>query len=140
VPSFQQVRVRDALRSPLISCPLDTPMDEVAELMAANDVDAVVVTGLEGFEPWGVVTARDVLLVARDASRLSAGTCARGRLLTIAPDEPLEAAVQLMLGHHVSHLMVVDPERHMPIGVLTTVDVAGGVARSRAQRLSSPAR
>lgn len=32
-PSFGQARVRDALRSPLVTCPPDTPMNTVAELM-----------------------------------------------------------------------------------------------------------
>jgi CBS domain-containing protein len=107
-------------------------MDEVAGLMAANEVNAVVVEGLGGVEPWGVVTDRNLLAVAADASAHAAGQCATGRLLPIAADEPLEAAIQLMRCQAVSHLMVIDPERSLPLGVLTTVDVAAAVAgRSR---------
>ena len=120
--------VGDALREPLITCRPDTPMDEVAGLMAANGVRAVVVEGLGGVEPWGVVTDRNLLDVVEDAADHAARECATGRLLTVAPNEPLEAAIGLMRCHRVSHLMVADPERHVPLGILTTLDVAGAVA------------
>ena len=98
--------------------------------MAGHQVNAVVVAGLGGVEPWGVVTDRDVLLVAQDAAARDAGGCATGRLLTIAPNEPLELAVRLMLQHDVSHLMVIDPERAVPVGVLSTLDIAAVLGQS----------
>jgi CBS domain-containing protein len=130
---FKYSRVGDALRSPLISCRPDTPMDEVAELMAAKEVNAVVVEGLGGAEPWGVVTDRNLLAVAADAADHVASECATGRLLTIGPDEALEVAIQRMRCQGVSHLMVTDPARRRPLGVLTTLDVAGAVARGSRQ-------
>jgi CBS domain-containing protein len=139
-PRFGDALVRDAVRSPPVTCPPDTPMDEVADLMAAHRIDAVVVSGLGGVEPWGVVTDRNLLAVASDATARLAGSCATGRLLTIAPDEPLEAAVRLMRSHRVSHLMVIDPDSGSPIGVLATLDIARVVAGDRSYRASSPAR
>jgi CBS domain-containing protein len=131
-PSFGQARVREALRSPPVTCRPETPMDTVAHLMASNETSAVVVEGLGGVEPWGVVTDRDVLLVAQDAANRLAGACATGRLLPIAPDEPLELAVRLMLQHDVSHLMVIDPVRTVPVGVVSTLDVAAVLGRRHA--------
>lgn len=132
-PSFEQARVGDALRSPLLTCRPDTPMDEVAGLMAANQVNAVVVEGLGGVEPWGVVTDRNLLAVAADAPDHVAGECATGRLLTIAPQEPLEAAIRFMRCQGVSRLMVAEPERRLPLGILTTLDVARAVAQGSRQ-------
>jgi CBS domain-containing protein len=39
--------------------------------------------------------------------------------------------VKLMREHGVSHLMVVDSARGVPVGVLSTLDVAGVVAWGR---------
>ena len=50
----------------------------------------------------------------------------------MAPDEPLEAACELMRAHGVSHVMVVDPQQNQPLGVVSTLDVAGIVAWGRA--------
>jgi CBS domain-containing protein len=139
-PRLDDVRVRDALGLPLITCPPDTPMNAVADLMATNHVDTVVVDGIGGVEPWGVVTDRSLLRVAREAATRVAGSCVTGRLLAIDPDEPLEVAIQVMRSHGVSHLMVIDPERKVPLGVLSTLDIARVVAGGRSYRTSSPAR
>ena len=104
-----------------------------AGLMAANGVDAVVVEGLGGVDQWGTVTDRNLLAIAADAADHLAGQCATGRLRPIAPDEPLEAAILLMRCQEVSHLMVIDPDQPLPLGVLTTLDVAEAVARRSRQ-------
>ena len=52
--------------------------------------------------------------------------------LTVAPDEALERAAQMMLEHRATHLVVVDPETDRPLGVLSTLDVAGVLAWGRA--------
>jgi CBS domain-containing protein len=52
--------------------------------------------------------------------------------VTVAPDEPLEAACELMRAHAVSHVMVVDPRQNQPLGVMSTLDVAGIVAWGQA--------
>jgi CBS domain-containing protein len=47
-------------------------------------------------------------------------------VLTIAPDESVERAAQLMTEHAAAHLVVV--ERSQPVGVLSTLDVAAALA------------
>jgi CBS domain-containing protein len=123
--------VRDALHLGVITCLPDTPMEAVARIMTTNHVHAVVVAGLPGAEPWGVVTDRDVLAVASDAPDRLAGSCVTGELITVDPDERLEVAAELMRQRGVSHLVVVDPDRDMPVGVLSTLDIAGIVAWGR---------
>ena len=44
--------------------------------------------------------------------------------MTIGQDEPLAPATQLMDGHGVTHLIVVDRERDQPVGVVSTIDIA----------------
>jgi CBS domain-containing protein len=131
IPSFAHAYVRDALHLGVITCLPDTPMEAVARIMTTNHVHAVVVAGMAGARPWGVVTDRDLLEVAPDAADRSAGSCATGELVTVAPDERLEVAAELMRRHNVSHLLVVDPQRNLPVGVLSTLDIADIVAWGR---------
>lgn len=132
IPSFQHARVADAMRPGLISCPPEASMREVAVIMTTNHVHAVVVRGVAGGGAWGVVTDRDLVAIASGAEAQNAGSCASEVLVTIAPDERLEVACELMRAHGVSHVMVVDPDRNQPLGVVSTLDIAGIVAWGRA--------
>jgi CBS domain-containing protein len=49
----------------------------------------------------------------------------------VKPSERLDTAVELMQRHGVTHLLVGDPKAGHPIGVLSTLDVAGIVAWAR---------
>ena len=51
--------------------------------------------------------------------------------MMVKPSERLEAAVELMRRHGVTHVLVGDPESERPIGVLSSLDVAGVVAWGR---------
>jgi CBS domain-containing protein len=128
IPSFEHALVCDALHPGVITCLPDTPMAAVARIMTTNHVHAVVVAGLGGERPWGVVTDRDLLAVASEASDRIAAACMADELVTVAPEERLDVAAELMRRHSVSHLLVVDPERNAPVGVLSTLDVADTVA------------
>jgi CBS domain-containing protein len=107
-------------------------MRDVARIMSTNHVHAIVVRGVAGGGAWSVVTDRDLLRVAPGAEDQDAGSCASEVLVTIAPDERLEVACELMRAHGVSHVMVVEPEHNQPLGVVSTLDVAGIVAWGRA--------
>ena len=131
IPSFARATVRDALHMGVITCLPETPMEAVARIMTTNHVHAVVVAGLRGARSWGVVTDRDLLAVAADAGDRLAGSCVTHDVVTVTPDERLEVAAGLMHHHGVSHLLVVDPERDVPVGVLSTLDIASNVAWGR---------
>jgi CBS domain-containing protein len=130
-PSFEHARVADAMRPGVITCPPDATMGTVARIMAAEHVHSVVVTGLEGDRPWGVVGDRDLLASARDAHDKPASWCANTEIVSVLPGDTLEAAVDLMQAHGVTHLLVGDPASGPPIGVLSSLDVAGIVAWGR---------
>jgi CBS domain-containing protein len=128
IPSLRHARVSDAMRPGVVMCSSDTPMRDVARMMVTNHIHAVVVRGVRDSGAWGVVTDRDLLAVAPGAEDQSAGATASEVLVTVSPDEPLEAARELMQAHSVSHVMVVDPGSNEPLGVVSTLDVAGIVA------------
>ncbi len=46
-------------------------------------------------------------------------------MLTVEPRMPLREAAQLMLRHGLAHVVVVDPQTQRPVGILSTLDLAG---------------
>ena len=127
-PSFEHARVVDVMHPGVITCSAETSVEEVARIMVTNHVHAVVVVGLADGEAWGVISATDVLGVASEAPDRLAGTCAGTELVTVAPQDPLGVAAGVMREHEVSHLLVVDPDRGLPVGVVSTLDVMGAIA------------
>jgi CBS domain-containing protein len=128
-PPFEQAAVLDAMRAGVISCPPDTPLREVARIMATYRIHSVVVSDLDGDRPWGIVSDADIAGAAReDVDACSARDVARTELVTIRADEPLARAAQLMTEHEVGHLVVVQAPSGRPVGVLSTLDVAGVLA------------
>jgi CBS domain-containing protein len=135
-PSLENACVADAMRTGVLSCAPDTPLETVARMMASNHIHAVVVTAAspDGFsQPWGIVSDLD-LAKAAAASALdrTAGDIAVTEVLTIQPDDSLGRAAQLLAEHETAHLIVVDGVLGQPVGVISTLDLAGVVAWGRA--------
>lgn len=126
-PPFEKATVLDAMRMGVVSCPPDTPIREVARIMATYRIHCVVVAEVAEGTPMAVIADVDVAAAAgsRDAV---ARTLARTEPVTVSPDDPLERAARLMAEHEVAHLVVVQPHSHHPIGVLSALDVAGALA------------
>ena len=80
---------------------------------------------------WGIVSDLDLAAAAsvRDLAEQTAGATAATAVLTIAPDETVQRAAQLMTEHGTTHLVVVDAERR-PVGILSTLDVAAALGGS----------
>lgn len=136
-PAFEHANVSDAMRPGVISCPSDTSLRSVAQMMAEQHIHSVVVTDLlrSGAEDgaWGVVSDIDLLTAAdQDIDERTAADVAATELPTVTPDERLARAAQLMAEHQVTHLLVVTPSTGAPLGVVSTLDVAGVVAWGRA--------
>jgi nucleotide-binding universal stress UspA family protein len=119
------------MHAPIISCPPETPLAEVARMMAANRIHAVIV---DGGDPegggWAVLSDRDLLAALADfpeRSGIPAGSLAGSEAVGVGFDDSLERAGQLMLEHEVDHLIVLDSKGE-PVGVLSTLDVARAVS------------
>lgn len=130
-PAFEHARVYDAMRVGLFTCPPDTPLGDVARMMATHHVHSVVVTDIgagDGTDRrhWGVIS--DLDLVRAGTSEWSARDAAVTELVTVASDDTLEHAAQVMGEHDVAHLIVVQPQTDKPVGVLSTLDIAGVLA------------
>ena len=133
-PSFERAKVVDAMRLGLFSCPPDTPLAYVARMMATDRIHLVVVSALganhEEPSAWGIVSDLDLARFANNMAGQTAGSVASTELVTVAADESLERAAQLMAEHETSHLIVIQPQSGHPVGVLSTLDLAGVLAWS----------
>jgi CBS domain-containing protein len=116
----------------LISCSPETPLRNVARLMATHRVHGIFVYGNEDDETaelWGLVSDLDVVAAARgDIDERTGGDSAVTPLVTVTSDTALERAAQLMAETGASHLAVLDPSTRRPVGVLSTLDIARTIA------------
>jgi len=127
----EQTSVAEAMRHGTLSCQSETPLRTVAALMVEHRIHSVVVTDLDGVSEraWGIVAEADVVRAfGEDVDEVTAAEMAATELVTIAPEDTLERAAQLMAEHEVSHLVVVDRPSDRPVGVLSSLDLAAAMA------------
>jgi CBS domain-containing protein len=125
------------MRAGVITCPPDTSLKTVARMMATYHIHSIVVRrgdreGAGPDESWGIVSDLDMVAAGADAEDRTAGSACATEVVTVEPDETLDRAAQLMTEHEITHLVVVDPSTKDPVGILSTLDVAGVVAWGRA--------
>jgi CBS domain-containing protein len=123
------------MHSGVLSCAREASLSAVARLMADERVHCVVVRDEDGngdASLWGVVSDLDLVAAAtvRELEEQTAGGSAATPVVTIAPDETLERAAQIMTEHASAHLVVVDRSTLRPVGVLSTLDIAATLSRS----------
>jgi len=128
-PEFDNATVLDAMRLGVVTVAPETSLREVARVMATYRIHAVVISEIEGDRPWGIVSDLDLVAAAdKDLDKVRAQAIWRSQLVTINADEGLGRAVELMTEHRVTHLVVVQPHSGHPVGVLSTLDLAGVLA------------
>jgi CBS domain-containing protein len=126
-------RVEQAMHRGVLVRPRDTPLSEIARLMADYHVHAIVIADdpVDAASLWGIVSDLDLVAAAsvRDLDEQVAGATAASPALIVGPGETLLRAAQLLTEHATTHLVVVDPASATPIGVLSTLDVARALGR-----------
>ena len=123
-------KVGDVMHKGVISCLPDTPIEDVARLMAERHVSALVVVDDAGFA-IGVVSTSDLANAQFVAPELEFKGLAAKHIMTspvIAtnPDRPLAEAVKLLRDKRVHRLVVVKDgdENHLrPVGILSVTDL-----------------
>lgn len=130
--ALSQILVAEAMHPGVLTCPVETPLRDVARMMATYRIHSVVVFGggeeeadLEG-RLWGVVSDLDLVEAAAvdELEDRTAGTTAVTPVVMVGPKDTLLQAAVLMREHEIAHLVVVDPQSARPVGVLSTLDVA----------------
>jgi CBS domain-containing protein len=137
LPAFERATVADVMRPGVMSCAPDAPLLTVAQTMATHHVHSVVVAGITKDDDgndhliWGLVSDMDIVRAAESGIEGHvASDAARTELVSVDPSTPLADAARLMDEHHSSHVIVTS-EGH-PVGVLSSLDIAGALAWGRA--------
>jgi CBS domain-containing protein len=135
--SLEQAVVADAMHPGIVSCEPDATLAEAARIMTTHRVHCLAVIGISHQEPecgvWSIISDLDLLRASiRGATDSTARAMATGPLVTVQSTMALRDAGEVMLASGVSHAVVIDSESQRPIGVLSTLDIAGVVASGSA--------
>jgi len=134
MPRLEHATVSDAMHPGILSCEADATLTDVARLMTTHHVHCVAVIGVAGEPPgerlvWAMISDLDLLRGGiREGGNQPAGKLAVQPVISVEPTTPLAEAGELMLAHGVTHVIVIDPKLERPIGILSTLDVAGVLA------------
>ena len=124
-------KIGDIMTSGVACCTADTPLTEVAALMADNDCGEIPVCD-EARRPIGVVTDRDIVcrIVAQgeDALVRTAGDCMSEPVVTTSPETDVEECARLMEQYRVRRLPVID-QAGACCGMVAQADLATKTTR-----------
>ena len=131
--SLEHATVSDAMHPGILSCDPDATLSDVARMMATHHVHCVAVVGISHEQPecvvWGIISDLDLV---RAGTNNGESPTARGlathAVVVVEPAMALRDAAREMLAHGVSHAVVSDPGAQRPVGVLSTLDIAGVLA------------
>jgi CBS domain-containing protein len=119
--------VADVMTKDPVTLSADTSLVEAARAMRDRDVGAVIVLKGDGRDLCGMVTDRDIAMRAvaegRDPSEAKLDDVCSHEVISVRPDDSVEAAIRLMREHAVRRLPVVD-ENGGPVGVVSLGDLA----------------
>ena len=119
---LSRITVRAAMHPGVFTCRAEASGLTAARVMAAHHVHAVVVVDDER-QCMGLLTEADI------AAAVYAGTIAEtaqsigSSPLVVAPEASVLEAAQVMHENESSHVIVVDDERNIPIGMLSVLDL-----------------
>jgi CBS domain-containing protein len=120
------MNVRDVMTSDPATCRRNTPLRDVARLMVECDCGAIPVVD-DGEKPIGVLTDRDIVVRVIAAGRnpldCSAQDAMTGDVLTVGPDDSVEATSDQLERRQLRRAVVVD-EQGRVCGILAQADIA----------------
>ena len=130
LPHLDHATVADAMHPGILSCDAEATLPDVARVMCTHHVHCIVVGGTadgqgENTSVLGVVSDFDVLRAGmRPDAPDTASELARQPVM-VETTSRLRDAAELMLAKNASHVVVVNPQTKRPVGILSTLDVAG---------------
>jgi CBS domain-containing protein len=127
---LRSMSVRDAMHPGIISCGQDTTATEIARIMANRHVHCVAVISLSHDlrqDPmiWGIVSDLDLLGAAIQSDPpATAATLAKQPVISVRSTISVHDAARAMVENRANHVVVVDESDRVPVGILSTLDVA----------------
>ena len=127
--------IRDVMTRGVSTVSPDTPIKEIAEMMAHQYLSGVAVIGVQG-DALGFISELDIVKVLHkpDLKRLTAEDVMSSLLLAIAPDATLGRAAKIMGEEHIHRLLILSEKgvgaSQRPVGILSTSDIVREVAKA----------
>jgi CBS domain-containing protein len=116
--------IKEVMTSQVKTCEPDTTVMEAAKVMANEDVGPVPI--VEEGRLTGIVTDRDIVIrvvaEGRDPSSTTVGEIASRDLVTVSPDDDLDAALNQLAQNQVRRIPVVEGDRL--VGIVAQADIA----------------
>ena len=134
LPHFEHATVADAMHPGILSCAAEATLTEVARIMSTHHVHCIVVRGAAEDEAdelpvWGIISDFDLLRAGlRPDAPDTAAALARQAVVRVETTAGLRDVAELMMTKGTGHVVAVDPQTGYPIGILSTLDVAGVLA------------
>ncbi len=119
------VKVRDAMKAPVVTVDRNAKIDKVAKLMEKHSIGSIVILNAKK-KPIGIITERDIVtrVFARGISpKLKAADIMSAPLATISPDIGIDEAARRMNKLGVRRLAVMEGETL--IGIISSRDIVG---------------
>ena len=111
-------------------------LQQAAERLASDDIGVLPICD-ENRRIKGILTDRDIVVQAvargRDPKTTRASELEKGEIVTLAPNDSIDHAADLMAQYQVRRLPVVDDGR--VVGMVSQADVAKNVAAEKAGRM-----
>lgn len=133
---LDQVRVEDVMTRRVASARPDWSLAAVGRKMATEGIHCVVVAGIvtrHGRDElsWSIVSDQDLIRrCATGDGRGTAGDLARAHIIVAEPADTLRDAARRMAENSTSHLVVVEPNGGEPVGLISSLDIAGALGRN----------
>ena len=128
--------VEDFMHQGVISVSPDTPLREVARILASRHIHCVALPALQpgARSKWASLSALDLVRAAADPNRprrfgeMVAADIAMAEGPIVSTADHLDSAMRVMARAQVEHILVVRAEDGRPAGILSTLDIAGAIA------------
>ena len=112
----------------VITANIDHTIQSICKIMNENNIGSVVIVkrGINGNEPVGIITERDIIRKIGDVELFTTQTPVRelmsNKIISIKPDNTTSDAIRLMHGNNIRRLPVIDNDGNM-IGIITDKDI-----------------
>jgi CBS domain-containing protein len=117
-------RVKEIMTAQPVTLDKDATIAEAAKLMRDRGIGDVIV--VDGEDAEGIVTDRDIVIrgVAEgaDPATTRLGQVVSGDLTSVAPDDPVERAIELVREKAIRRVAVLDGGK--PVGIISIGDLA----------------
>ena len=124
------IRIVDFMKQePIIADP-DITISDAAKIMSRKSIGSLILVQDE--KPYGIVTERDlvrrVIAADKDPSNVKVSEVCSKPVLTMAEDELLEDAIEMMRAYKIRRIVIVNVEGKVS-GILTTDDLGYNMKR-----------